>query len=404
MQVKILMRVFQKYLRIAGINLLLVAGFGVIVRLKQVLPMPYIVQKNWLTAHHFLAFFGWIGLVLALFLFNILYKESSWPVAVRRHIRLFIVSSWFLTFLALLTGYSTFTLAGLLVQMALAIWLFKHWMNNRRQVLSKSVKFVMTSALVFNLLSYTGIIVLLFLFLGVPGGIYSKQNAIYCFLHYQYNGYFMFACIAILLHYLDYNHFEGHFKWGVILYVVSVAVGISLLLLMRNKPIYLLAINGIIALIQLISLVFFWRFFSARSGGMFNNQGFIFKMLFGLSLVAFAVKTILQSLTAIPKIGYMVYEHRAIAIAYLHLVFLIIVTFFLLAFITRGEKQNSGSKAGLLIFVIAAVFTEMVLTLQGMGAIVHVIVPYTQMALLVFAVSMFCGLGLFLLFKSDFEP
>ncbi|MCG7859310.1 hypothetical protein MD537_20200, partial [Flavihumibacter sediminis] len=54
----------NKWIRLALFNLLLVALAGLVLRLKILLPLPWIHHKHLLHAHSHFAFAGWISLFL----------------------------------------------------------------------------------------------------------------------------------------------------------------------------------------------------------------------------------------------------------------------------------------------------------------------------------------------------
>ena len=67
----------QKWIRIAFINLLIVAALGVIMRYKIAYYLPFIEQKNFLHAHSHFAFSGWVTQVLMVLMWAFLYHYLS---------------------------------------------------------------------------------------------------------------------------------------------------------------------------------------------------------------------------------------------------------------------------------------------------------------------------------------
>jgi hypothetical protein len=64
----------QKWIRIAFINLVIVALLGVIMRYKIAYYLPYIDQNNFLQAHSHFAFSGWVTQVLMVLMLAFLYN------------------------------------------------------------------------------------------------------------------------------------------------------------------------------------------------------------------------------------------------------------------------------------------------------------------------------------------
>src|ERR1019366_9228364 len=64
----------QKWIRIAFINLLIVALLGVIMRYKIAYYLPFIDQNNFLQAHSHFAFSGWVTQLLMVLMWAFLYN------------------------------------------------------------------------------------------------------------------------------------------------------------------------------------------------------------------------------------------------------------------------------------------------------------------------------------------
>src|SRR5450432_3383251 len=64
----------QKWIRIAFINLVIVASLGVIMRYKIAYYLPFIEQANFLQAHSHFAFSGWATQVLMILMWAFLYN------------------------------------------------------------------------------------------------------------------------------------------------------------------------------------------------------------------------------------------------------------------------------------------------------------------------------------------
>jgi hypothetical protein len=93
-------------------------------------------------------------------------------------------------------------------------------------------------------------------------------------------------------------------------------------------------------------------------------------MLF-LSIGAFVLKMILQSLTIFTKIGNAVFGDRPIIIGFLHLVFLGFVSPFILAYYTQEKILNINVKLAVysqMTFILFVAINETILILQGLGS------------------------------------
>src|SRR6266487_5541778 len=90
-----------------------------------------------------------------------------------------------------------------------------------------------------------------------------------------------------------------------------------------------------------------------------------------MSIAAFIVKMFLQSFTIFPAVGNAVFGDRPVIIGFLHLVFLGFVSPFILAYYVQKNMLNSNIKLtgyALIIFISGILLNEIILMLQGLGA------------------------------------
>lgn len=88
------------------------------------------------------------------------------------------------------------------------------------------------------------------------------------------------------------------------------------------------------------------------------------------------MKIILQLLGAFPAIADMSYLHRNFIIAYLHLVLLGFVTFFIMGAMHLHESPTEkSSKKWSILFIATWVFTEGLLLLQATGEVADFQIP-----------------------------
>jgi hypothetical protein len=356
--------------------------------------MPWLNQKHLLNGHSHFAFIAWVSFCAMLYMARMVLGDIAWPAAVGRFFGIYIINAWLMLLAFVLTGYGGISITLFMLHVLLCVWFFRWWYRSAKLHTSVHTYRLISMALGFNLLSFVGTLVLAYLMYSKTGSMYTKQNTLYVFLHYQYNGYFIFACLGIATHYFKPQRYLGLLNYGIISYTLATFTGLGLLLLMHKKPIGLVVLNSFTAVLLMVSVILIvipllasW----VKSRAEFNP---ISAGLLLLSLCGLLLKTLLQSLSAHPDVAFLVYEHRSIAIGYLHLVFLIIVTFFLMAVFLRNVKINKTGQLGLVIFVSAALLNEIVLGLQGFGAILHVLVPYTNRFLIGLTGFMAIGLGL----------
>jgi hypothetical protein len=222
------------------------------------------------------------------------------------------------------------------------------------------------------ILSSSGVFALAYLFGTKSLNMFAYRDALYTYLHFQYNGFFTLAVFALLFHKMEpkinaeTKQLIFHFS---ILLSISTFLSLFLSYLWRNpNEVYrVLAISGSIFL--LLSFTWFVRIAMSVRNVVKSVNPFIRYMGY-LSMAAFALKIFLQSFTIFPSVGNAVFGDRPTIIGFLHLVFLGFVSLFLFAWFVQSGFLNikaAYTKVALVVFTTAVILNEAVLMTQGLG-------------------------------------
>ncbi|MDB5263514.1 MAG: hypothetical protein JWQ14_2797 [Adhaeribacter sp.] len=197
-------------------------------------------------------------------------------------------------------------------------------------------------------------------------------NAIYFYLHFQYNGWLSFAALGLLFWILEKNRVDlnqKHAQWIFRIFFWSCPLGFLLSILWIKPPSIIYYLAGLAALAQIVGLVLFLRLlFRHRKSvaGLFTGWGSI---LFSLSLVAFTLKIIMQLVSAVPLMADLAYSVRNFIIGYLHLVLIGFISLFLFSFFIQQGRFNATRKSsrwGLGIFISGFFLSEILIFAQGL--------------------------------------
>lgn len=195
----------KKWYCVALFNLVVLALLGLLLRYKTNFPLPFIEQKNLLHAHSHFAFNGWISFILQLIIlqeFTNGYTKSS-----RFWDRLFAAST--LTNYAMIAAFAAVGYAGISIALStLALWLsylfvFKIYKSINRESRSDLSLSFLKASLFFLFLSSFGPYALAVIIANKSPHQYWYHNALYFFLHFQYNGWFTFAVLGLLVKRLE---------------------------------------------------------------------------------------------------------------------------------------------------------------------------------------------------------
>ncbi|HET9826109.1 MAG TPA: hypothetical protein VFP87_12300, partial [Chitinophagaceae bacterium] len=118
------------------------------------------------------------------------------------------------------------------------------------------------------------------------------------------------------------------------------------------------------------------------------------RTLVGLSMTSFAIKMILQVGTIIPSLANAVFGYRPIIIGFLHLVFLGLVSFYILSNYINGDIFSTGKKiarTAIIFFSSAIIINETILLVDGIGLMFYTTNPIYPWLLWIAAILLLVG-------------
>jgi hypothetical protein len=222
-------------------------------------------------------------------------------------------------------------------------------------------------------------------------------SSVYFYLHFQYNGWFLFAGLGLLTSQLELLRIPTkrlYYAFYLFCAACIPAYFLSVLWLPFVGSIYFFLIAAILA--QLIAWVLILETIFKNSAILGKQFSKMARVLFILSAIAFTIKLVLQTGSIHPQLSQLSYGFRPIIIGYLHLVLLGVTTIFIIAYIV-SQKLITVSKStiiGTSIFVAGVIVNELLLMVQGVAAIAYRVVPHVQILLFGAAVILMVGLGI----------
>lgn len=390
--------IITKWIRIAFLNLFIVACIGVILRYKILFSLPFVDQKHLLHGHSHFAFAGWVTQILMTLVID--------AVGTQKNKHLFPKYRWLLIG-NLITAYGMllsfpvqgyglysilFSTLSIFVSYAFAITLWRD-INTIAQKQISQLWF--KAALVWSVLSSIGAFALAFMMATKTVHQNWYLAAVYFFLHFQYNGWFLFACMGLLFYQLykaNYTFTSSNKIFWLFALACIPAYFLSTLWMHLPLIVYLIVVAAAFAqVIGWILIVKIIRLFKQIFFTINNNTAYL---LLCLSALAFSIKLLLQLGSTIPSLSDIAFGFRPIVIGYLHLALLGVITLFILGYclFTQPILFNKIHKKGIIIFAFGVVLNELLLMLQGVTFMGYTIIPYMNEALLFAAVVLFSGL------------
>ncbi|WP_217606569.1 hypothetical protein [Chitinophaga sp. GbtcB8] len=366
----------RSWLTIALINLSVVALLGLLLRSKILFPIPAINFGYLLHAHSHFAFTGWITLcLLTLMTYRILPEKYNSQPRYKWLLAGILLSAVGMLLSFPFQGYAFFSILfstlSILVSYVFSWFFIKDLLKTRPR---KPVIILAVSSLVAMVLSSVGPFTLAYMMASHSVNALLYRDAIYTYLHLQYNGFFTLGIFTLFVHHLGHSSAKvperslNHFATFLSVSVLP-TLALSYLWHFPNAVIRTIAVAGCGCLVvTLVSFIVMMR--SAKEA--LKTVGPFTKKIGVLSMIAFAVKTAVQIFIVFPAIGEMVFSNRPVIIGYLHLVMLGFVTLYLFAYLLHIGYFETGrglSAPGIIIFTGAAIANEIILAMQGFPAI-----------------------------------
>lgn len=388
----------QLWLRISLINLCLVAALGVLMRYKIGFAFPYFEQKSLQHAHSHFAFAGWVShTIMVLMVYFLQCKAVGFKGSGYNKILIGnLVSAYGMLVFFIVQGYGLVSIFFSVASIVLS-YLFarRYWKDLKKLDDTYLSKYWFKAALGFNVLSSIGTFVLAYLMATKTVNEAIYLGSIYFYLHFQYNGWFFFACMGLLYGLLDLRkNGQRSYTTCFVLFTLAAIPAYFLSTLWLELPVWLYGLTVFAASVQFFAwLMLTFIFFKEKQ---IQKEKFTPLLRYILLFVAFAltVKLALQLASVIPALGKLAFGFRPIVIAYLHLVLLAVISLFLLFYIYTLKlfQFTPAAKIGLAVFATAVLLNEIVLGLQGIGALSYTVIPYANEWLFAIALLLFSAM------------
>ncbi|SEL60119.1 hypothetical protein SAMN05421740_107144 [Parapedobacter koreensis] len=382
------------------LSLLLVAASGLLMRMKFLTALPAINQKFLLHAHSHFAFSGWISHALMVLIAAAVCGTGSRENLPRRYqvlIAANLLAAYGMLVSFFLQGYGFYSICASTLTVALSyIFAVRCWRDTARPILDSHTRRWLRAALFFLVLSSVGTFFLAYLMASHNTDSKLQLTAVYFFLHFQYNGWFFFACMGLFHHWLRRCGIVAKhpsfvfwaFAWSCIpTYFLSIP--------WWDMPGWLYTIVVGAAAMQAIAWGIGLHSLPGKLIGYTHRPAAVAKGLLIGTAIAATIKILLQGLSAIPSLSQLVYGFRPIVIGYLHLVLLAIITLFIMAYAYMNESLLINRRAVVSTVVLATgiVLNEVLLFLQGVSGLMGIFIGHIPYALAWAAGIMVVGLA-----------
>ncbi len=352
----------KKQIIVCLLNFLIAALMGLALRYAAINDIG--INYRFLThAHSHVAMLGWVYLMLFAFIVHYFVPEQK-PF----YQRLFWLTEFAVVgmmFSFPFQGYAAISISFSTLHI-LCSYYFVHIIWKHHKTNSKATRLLLKTSLLFMLLSTIGVWCL-----GPTVGLMGKASAFYqiaiqFFLHFQFNGWFLFAVIALFFHQLkidDSKTFIIFFK----LLLASTILTLAMPIQWFAPNFMLIVLNALGVVLQLVAIYFFFKLIKIEIKKFNTSVSKLTIYSYQFALLCLALKSIVQLASLVPQLTEELYLHRNFVIGFIHLLMLGVISGFLFSFILKQLKTKPSKllSFGLYSFLIGFVCTEFLLLIQG---------------------------------------
>ena len=349
-------------------NFLIACVFGLLMRFMYLFPLDFLNYSFLLHAHSHVAMLGWVYLIVYVLIvhFFIPKEKSQKPI----YNRLFWLTEFSVIGMMIafpIQGYALFSIIFSTMHILLSyVFCRLVWKDSLRDK-SPSQRLLSVSIL-FMILSTCGVWCL-----GPAVSTLGKQSAFYqiaiqFFLHFQFNGWFILAILALFLKQFQEKIDEVKFKKFYILMVISMVLTVCFPVrwFIGNDILSYMNVCGVI--IQLYAFIYFYKMLEPQINHFKSTLDKTTKMVYSLALCSLFLKVGIQMLTIFPNLAEVSHQIRSFVIGFIHLTTLGIITGFLFGILLQNKMLSVHSsilKIGVKVFILGYILTEVLLFLQG---------------------------------------
>jgi len=358
----------RPWFRIALLNLTIAAVIGCVLRSIYLVEIPYVRFKPLLHAHSHVAMLGWVFMALMVFLLEDVDRQKPRG---RHRILLLLVQ---LAVIGMLVSFPvqsygpvsiTFTSLHLLLSYALVVIA---WRGTRDWLAAGSRRLVRI-AVVMMVISTIGVWSMAPLLANGLFGTEWYYWSIQFFLHFQFNGWFWFAALALWSRWAEtHGVAEAMDPFTIRLWLVSSVLTFALAIAWSERHWTIIAINSVGVLLQLWAG---WRTAGSirRAQAKLHSKAQLWAWrCVTYALIGMGLKVLMQAVVAVPQVAVMAFTIRNYVIGFIHLNMLGAISMMLFAMaLLRGWFVSTDRlvRIGLSLFTGGMLLSEAALFLQG---------------------------------------
>ncbi|WP_245889468.1 c-type cytochrome [Cecembia rubra] len=342
--------------------------FGLLLRYFFVAGSGIFEYKHVLHAHSHIAILGWGFLLIGGTIVFSFVENQVRLKTYKKFLFAFVLTTIGMMLSFPVQGYGVFSIAFSAIHVLISYFFAYKLFKDLSHISNGTAKSLIQYALIWMLVSSIGLWAI-----APIGTLLGKIHPLYFlsvqwFLHFQMNGWFMYAILGILAYHLESKGWEipmSHSKLGLL--HLSLLFTFAFPTSWSYNFDFLLYLNGVGVILQAIAYAWILMPFIAQAfPRMAMPAGWINKMIY-VGIISLILKALIQLALIIPEVASISSTIRMYFIGFIHLLMLGALTFGISALIIKnnGLPKNSFCKWGWTILIIAFLATELLLFGQG---------------------------------------
>ncbi|HEX8038871.1 MAG TPA: hypothetical protein VF490_06955 [Chryseosolibacter sp.] len=385
----------RKYYSFPLLFFLLAAILGLFLRFQFIRPTPGIRYTYFLHSHSHIMFLGWV--------FNVLYLSFiGYHIPEKQRHGYLTFFLWLQVPVAAMMisfpiqGYGLYSIIFSTVH-TLAVMVFTFVFYSRTKDQKTVSLWFAKMGLFFFFLSTAGPFSLGYLMSHGLGQTHWYNFSIYYYLHFQYNGFFLFGVLSLFYQMLERKQIRPDARKALVFgkrMAVACVLTYPLSILFARPGLAFNAIGAAGALVQLIAIGLFLKDLRPLLTSICSR--FLRSSRFYLTVVAAAMllKALLQLASAEPGIAELAYHLRPVVIAYLHLVLIGVITLSMLVWFLETKLVNESlARKAMAVLLVGFAGSEMALVVSPWWA-------NAPASVTIFVFSAFLPAGIFIFYRA----
>ncbi len=393
----------KTWLRIALFNFFIAAVMGATLRYAFIEEISWLKYRAFQHGHSHVAMLGWLYLALyALLVHAFLPAAKQADKFYRDNFILAQISVLGMLFAFPIEGYGGWSIAFSTIHgLASYFFAYRLWRDIRQN--QGFSGFFARAALFFMLLSTLALWAMPAIMMGGLQGKAIYYMSVQFYLHFQFNGWFIFAGLALFFRLLEQGQVvlpHKPVRWFFWLLTASCFLTYALAVAWSNPSAAVFAFNSSGVMVQLAALLFFFAIireaYPALKALLKGWSGFLIRFAFA----GFVLKILIQAAVVIPYLATVAYTIRGYVVGFVHLILLGILTPFVLGYAGRSSLLNLRpplTKTGIALLLAGFLSSEALLFFQGtLLWAAKGFLPHYHELLFLISVLMPTGVGLIL--------